>query len=109
MVNPFQDMVARVKEAPRTKGEDEARGRVKKRKKVAGKNVLSFGGEEGGDDVVAPVVKKDDRNHRNKKNKGKNQGKGKDGEKEMDLLRAHTHAGIEKKPAKTANGLKLLG
>ena len=62
LVNPFEDMVARVREAPRTKQEDEGRGKgVKKRKKVAGKNVLSFGGEEGDEEeegLAAPVVKK---------------------------------------------------
>lgn len=56
LVNPFEDMIARVKEAPRTK--EEGKGQVKKRKKPAGKNVLSFGGEEGEDEAAAPVLKK---------------------------------------------------
>lgn len=55
LVNPFKDMVARVKEAPRIT-EDTTKIATKKRKNLAGKNVLSFGGEEGEDD--APVVKK---------------------------------------------------
>ena len=56
LVNPFEDMVARVKEAPRTR--DEAgKKEIKKRKKPAGKNVLSFGGEEG-EEEAAPVLKK---------------------------------------------------
>ncbi|RMY61208.1 hypothetical protein D0863_11351 [Hortaea werneckii] len=64
LVNPFEDMVPRVKEAPRTKDDEErkegARG-VKKRKKPAGKNVLSFAGgdEDGeGEEEVKPVKKK---------------------------------------------------
>ncbi|CAK4033007.1 Peptidyl-prolyl isomerase CWC27 [Lecanosticta acicola] len=56
LVNPFEDMVARVKEAPRTRAEG-GKKEVKKRKKPAGKNVLSFGGDEGEEDV-APVLKK---------------------------------------------------
>lgn len=57
LVNPFPDMVARAREAPRTKAEDGGRKEVKKRKKPAGKNVLSFGGDEG-EIEAAPVVKK---------------------------------------------------
>lgn len=56
LVNPFEDMVARVQEAPRTKEVKKEVG--KKRKKPAGKNVLSFGGEEGEEGDIAPVVKK---------------------------------------------------
>jgi peptidyl-prolyl cis-trans isomerase SDCCAG10 len=56
LVNPFEDMVARAREAPRTKA-DEGKKEIKKRKKPAGKNVLSFGGEEGEEDA-APVLKK---------------------------------------------------
>ncbi|KAK6425936.1 Peptidyl-prolyl isomerase cwc27, partial [Oleoguttula sp. CCFEE 5521] len=55
LVNPFDDMVARVVDAPRTVREREG---VKKRKKPAGKNVLSFGGDEGEDVGSAPVLKK---------------------------------------------------
>ncbi|KAK4501043.1 hypothetical protein PRZ48_006849 [Zasmidium cellare] len=55
VVNPFEGMVARAREAPRSK--EEPKAQVKKRKKPAGKNVLSFGVEEGEEDVV-PVVKK---------------------------------------------------
>ncbi|KAI6836693.1 cyclophilin-like protein [Hortaea werneckii] len=64
LVNPFEDMVPRVKEAPRTRedeGRKEGAGGVKKRKKPAGKNVLSFAGgdEDGeGEEVVKPVKKK---------------------------------------------------
>ncbi|KAF2208762.1 hypothetical protein CERZMDRAFT_48662 [Cercospora zeae-maydis SCOH1-5] len=53
LVNPFEDMVARVKEAPRSK--DEGKKEVKKRKKPLGKQVLSFGDDE---EDGAPVVKK---------------------------------------------------
>lgn len=56
LVNPFGDMVARAREAPRS-AVDEGKKEVKKRKKPAGKNVLSFGGGEEGDEV-APVLKK---------------------------------------------------
>nr|OQO32164.1 hypothetical protein B0A51_00533 [Rachicladosporium sp. CCFEE 5018] len=55
LVNPFEDMVARVVDAPRTVKEKDG---VKKRKKPAGKNVLSFGGDEGEDVGSAPVLKK---------------------------------------------------
>ncbi|KAK1074204.1 Peptidyl-prolyl isomerase cwc27 [Friedmanniomyces endolithicus] len=58
LVNPFGDMTARVREAPRTLRDDGKREVVKKRKKPAGKNVLSFGGEDGEEDVAAPVLKK---------------------------------------------------
>ena len=57
LVNPFEDMVARVRDAPRTKVE-EAKKETKKRKKPAGKNVLSFGGDEGDVQIAAPVLKK---------------------------------------------------
>ena len=57
VVNFFDDMVVRAREAPRTRVEAGKR-EVKKRKKLAGKNVLSFGGEEGEEDVSAPVLKK---------------------------------------------------
>ncbi|KAI7698684.1 hypothetical protein KC353_g16835, partial [Hortaea werneckii] len=59
-----EDMVPRVKEAPRTRedeGRKEGAGGVKKRKKPAGKNVLSFAGgdEDGeGEEEVKPVKKK---------------------------------------------------
>lgn len=56
LVNPFEDMVARAREAPRSKME-EGKREIKKRKKPAGKNVLSFGGGEEGEEV-APVLKK---------------------------------------------------
>ncbi|KAI7501645.1 cyclophilin-like protein [Hortaea werneckii] len=64
LVNPFEDMVPRVKEVPRTRedeGRKEGAGGMKKRKKPAGKNVLSFAGgdEEGeGEEEVKPVKKK---------------------------------------------------
>lgn len=57
LVNPFEGMEARVREAPRTISNDKGKKDVKKRKKPLGKNVLSFGGDEGEDDA-APVVKK---------------------------------------------------
>ena len=57
LVNPFVGMEARVKVAPRTIREDKRGKDVKKRKKPLGKNVLSFGGDEGEEDA-APVVKK---------------------------------------------------
>ena len=53
LVNPFEDMVARVKEAPRSK--DEGKKDIKKRKKPLGKQVLSFGDDE---EDAAPVMKK---------------------------------------------------
>ncbi|SMQ53503.1 unnamed protein product [Zymoseptoria tritici ST99CH_3D7] len=57
LVNPFEGMVARAREAPRTKS-DEGKKEAKKRKKPAGKNVLSFGGEEGEEEGATPVLKK---------------------------------------------------
>lgn len=54
LVNPFEDMVARVKEAPRTK--EIAEKGAKKRKKPAGKQVLSFA--DGDDEEAAPIIKK---------------------------------------------------
>ena len=53
ILNPFEDMVKRERVAQRT--EPETR-KVKKPKRKAGKNVLSFGGEDGED--AAPVLKK---------------------------------------------------
>ncbi|KAJ4333203.1 Peptidyl-prolyl isomerase cwc27 [Ascochyta clinopodiicola] len=53
ILNPFEDMVKRERVAQRT--EPEAK-KAKKPKRKAGKNVLSFGGEEGED--TAPVLKK---------------------------------------------------
>ena len=54
IVNPFEDMVKRARVAERTEPETK---KVKKAKRKAGKNVLSFG--DGGEDVeVAPVAKK---------------------------------------------------
>jgi len=57
LVNPFEGMEARVREAPRTMGSDRKAKDAKKRKKPLGKNVLSFGGDEGEEDA-APVIKK---------------------------------------------------
>ncbi|TVY58357.1 Peptidyl-prolyl isomerase CWC27 [Lachnellula suecica] len=54
LVNPFKDMVKRTK-AMETVKEKEVGGNKKKRK-VGGKQLLSFGDEDG--DVEAPVVKK---------------------------------------------------
>lgn len=61
LVNPFRDMVARVREAPRTQVEESDR-QIKKRKKPTGRNILSFGDE--GDDTILPVVKKSKANTR---------------------------------------------
>ncbi|KAF7195074.1 putative RNA-binding protein C22E12.02 [Pseudocercospora fuligena] len=55
---------------------------------------------------VRPQQKKDNNKHRGKNNNNKN----KQGKNDKDPLKAHTGAGIEKKPAnKPAPGLKLLG
>lgn len=57
VINPFEDMVKRVTEAPRTAPVKEAQKRKPKRK--AGKNVLSFGGDEEEDRMdMAPATKK---------------------------------------------------
>ncbi|KZM28279.1 Peptidylprolyl isomerase [Ascochyta rabiei] len=53
ILNPFEDMVKRERVAQRTGPEAK---KIKKPKRKAGKNVLSFGGEEGED--TAPVLKK---------------------------------------------------
>lgn len=53
IINPFEDMVKRERVAQRTEPETK---KVKKPKRKAGKNVLSFGGEDGED--AAPVLKK---------------------------------------------------
>ncbi len=54
LVNPFKDMVRRVRVAPVV---EQAKADGKKKKRKAGKQLLSFGGDEGEDDVQ-PVVKK---------------------------------------------------
>lgn len=54
IINPFDDMVKRVRVAERTESEPR---KTKKPKRKAGKNVLSFG-EEGDDAEPAPVAKK---------------------------------------------------
>lgn len=53
IINPFEDMVKRERVAHRSEPEEK---KAKKPKRKAGKNVLSFGGEEGED--AAPVLKK---------------------------------------------------
>ncbi|KAJ4330019.1 Peptidyl-prolyl isomerase cwc27 [Didymella glomerata] len=53
LINPFEDMVKRERVAQRTEPEEK---KIKKPKRKAGKNVLSFGGEDGED--AAPVLKK---------------------------------------------------
>lgn len=53
IINPFEDMVKRERVAQRTAPEEK---KVKKPKRKAGKNVLSFGEDEGED--TAPVLKK---------------------------------------------------
>ncbi|KAF2253710.1 cyclophilin-like protein [Trematosphaeria pertusa] len=55
IINPFEDMVKRVRVAERT--EPEAR-KVKKSKRKAAKALLSFGGDEGEEAASAPVAKK---------------------------------------------------
>lgn len=55
--NPFDGMVKRVTEAPRTAVEKDKGEAKRKPKRKAGKNVLSFGGDEEEDDA-APVIKK---------------------------------------------------
>jgi peptidyl-prolyl cis-trans isomerase SDCCAG10 len=54
LVNPFKDMVRRVKEAPVVVREKVVE---KRKKRKGGKQLLSFGGEDGDEDV-APVVKR---------------------------------------------------
>lgn len=59
LVNPFEDVVARVREAPRVKDEVSKKDVKKRKKPTTGKNVLSFGGDEDGDEeMAAPVLKK---------------------------------------------------
>ncbi|KAF2798361.1 cyclophilin-like protein [Melanomma pulvis-pyrius CBS 109.77] len=55
IINPFEDMVKRVRTAQRT--EPEAK-KAKKPKRKAGKTLLSFGGDEGDEAVSMPVLKK---------------------------------------------------
>lgn len=57
LVNPFEDMVARVVMA-KTAGKEEKSEQKKKGKKKAGKTLLSFGGDEGDDGREEPVLKK---------------------------------------------------
>ena len=60
LVNPFEDMVRReAKAQPRGASKTEERGIKKKAKNKGGKILLSFGGEEGANDAVAPVLKKE--------------------------------------------------
>ncbi|KAF2474142.1 cyclophilin-like protein [Lindgomyces ingoldianus] len=54
IINPFEDMVKRVRVAQRT--QPEAKKVVKKPKRKAGKTLLSFGGDEG--EEAAPIPKK---------------------------------------------------
>ena len=55
IINPFEDMVKRVQVAHKT--EPEAK-KPKKAKRKAGKNLMSFGGDEGEEADMAPVAKK---------------------------------------------------
>lgn len=55
IINPFEDMVKKVKVAERTETETK---KVKKPKRKAGKALLSFGGDEGEEADSAPVMKK---------------------------------------------------
>ena len=54
LVNPFKDMVARVRTAPVV----QARVVEKKKKRKGGKQLLSFGGDEGDAEDAEPVLKK---------------------------------------------------
>ncbi|KAE8447316.1 hypothetical protein EG329_010874 [Mollisiaceae sp. DMI_Dod_QoI] len=56
LVNPFNDMVRRQRTAPVVQ-QPKATG-DKKKKRKAGKQLLSFGGDEGDGDEAAPVAKK---------------------------------------------------
>jgi peptidyl-prolyl cis-trans isomerase SDCCAG10 len=55
IINPFEDMVRRVRVAERTEPEPK---KAKKTKRKAGKALLSFGGDEGDEAVSAPIAKK---------------------------------------------------
>ncbi|RDL33947.1 Uncharacterized protein BP5553_08315 [Venustampulla echinocandica] len=57
LVNPFKDMVGREKAAPAIAEVRNEKVVEKKKKRKVGKQLLSFGGEEG-DDIEVPVVKK---------------------------------------------------
>ncbi|MCJ1478306.1 Peptidyl-prolyl isomerase cwc27 [Lambiella insularis] len=57
LVNPFEDMVARVVKA-KTTGKEEKKEDKKRSKKKTAKTLLSFGGEDGQDIDDAPVLKK---------------------------------------------------
>lgn len=56
LVNPFKDMVKRARVAQVVEEAEDDKGKKKKRK--VGKQLLSFGGEEGDGEDVQPVVKK---------------------------------------------------
>ncbi|EON69617.1 hypothetical protein W97_08877 [Coniosporium apollinis CBS 100218] len=56
LVNPFEDMVKRVR-TKLSKAEDDNKAK-KKAKRKAGKNILSFGGDEEDADITAPIAKK---------------------------------------------------
>ncbi|KUJ08988.1 cyclophilin-like protein [Mollisia scopiformis] len=56
LVNPFKDMARRARTAPLVQ-QPKATG-DKKKKRKAGKQLLSFGGDEGDGEEAAPVVKK---------------------------------------------------
>ncbi|KAF2744274.1 cyclophilin-like protein [Sporormia fimetaria CBS 119925] len=55
IINPFEDMVKRVRVAERTEPEQK---KAKKPKRKAGKTLLSFGGDDGEEGASAPVKKK---------------------------------------------------
>ncbi|PSN59817.1 cyclophilin-like protein [Corynespora cassiicola Philippines] len=55
IINPFEDMVKRAREAERTQPEA---SKPKKPKRKAGKNLVSFGADDDGEDEVAPLPKK---------------------------------------------------
>ncbi|KAG9229880.1 cyclophilin-like domain-containing protein [Amylocarpus encephaloides] len=57
LVNPFKDMVKRTKVAPIPQKE-KGKTAGKKKKRKAGKQLLSFGDDEGDEEIEAPIVKK---------------------------------------------------
>ncbi|MCJ1397956.1 Peptidyl-prolyl isomerase cwc27 [Xylographa trunciseda] len=57
LVNPFDDLVARVPKA-KTAGKEDKGLEKKKNKRKTGKTLLSFGGEDGQDVEETPVLKK---------------------------------------------------
>ncbi|KAL9128757.1 MAG: hypothetical protein Q9217_002636 [Psora testacea] len=59
LVNPFEDMVRREVKGVAVPKLDESKKEIRKGKKKGGKVLLSFGGDDGEDAGVAPVVRKE--------------------------------------------------